>query len=196
MNEPALTQLSDEAPEITISVGGVSYGFSELPLDDMVKMQGWIEKTYLHPVQAIRPHLEGLLAEDRQYLLEQARKSAPMWPPEVGTSDASRLIMSSPTGQVEALYYGLNVHHPGTTKEAAERFYRAFRRETTRRRDRYSVALLYATIFGNEEIKELAINMEDAPHKGDDSPPKNGSVPAGVVGSSDGISTSGRLSSD
>jgi hypothetical protein len=194
MSNPSLPQLTDEPPEITVEVAGKEYGFSELPLADLAKLQGWIEKTYPHPVQAIRPHMEGLPAEDRHYLLEQARQSAPMWPPEVGTKDGSRLIMSSPAGQVEALFYALNLHHPGTTREDAERFYRAFRRESTRRRDKFTVMLVFATIFGNEEVKELSLNMEDGQESGDDSRPKNGRSPAATGPGSAGISSSGRRS--
>jgi hypothetical protein len=122
-----LAQLTD-APTI-VNVGGKDYAFSELTLASMGKLQGWIKSNFPHPLEAIKPHLEGFAAADRAYMIEAAQREAAYWPPAIGTPRASACLLTSPQGQTQVLYEGLKVHDPAATIEDADRLRRLLKRD-------------------------------------------------------------------
>ena len=91
-----LSQLTDE-PELTIAIGGREYQFSELPIAALARLQEWIKREHPHPIEAIKPHLDGLGPEERRYLLDQARLEARSWPPEIGTPEGAEALLRSTT---------------------------------------------------------------------------------------------------
>lgn len=154
MNEPSLSELLD-GPVLTVRIGGGDYRFSELPIASMVALEEWIKVNSPHPIDAIRSHLDGLSSEERQSLLESARKDANDWPPRIGTQAGSRVLMGGgDLGQIEVLYHGLLVHHKDATREHARGLHRwlerAMRREVAADPDGESptVRRIYAAIFG------------------------------------------------
>lgn len=126
-----LSELTDR-PELTVSIGGRAYHFSEAPIDRLADCQDYLRRTVPHPVQAIRPHLEGLKAEDRQALLENARREARDWPPQAGTSAGMLALCGTEGGQLAALAAGLSVHHAGLSPADVKRIYRELQREALR----------------------------------------------------------------
>lgn len=126
-----LSELTDR-PELTVTIGGRAYHFSEVPIDRLADCQDFLRRTVPHPVQAIRPHLDGLKPEDRQALLENARREARDWPPQAGTSAGMLALCSTEAGQLAALAAGLSVHHPEATPADVRRIYRELQREALR----------------------------------------------------------------
>jgi hypothetical protein len=189
MSEPSLAELLD-GPTFTVRVGGRDYGFSEVPVSSLLALEGWIRENTPHPIESIKPYLAGLEPGDRQRLLEDARRDAAHWPPRIGTSaGAAALLGSGDMGQIETLYHGLLVHHPGATRDHARGLYRklkqAMRREVAASEDGESptVRRIFAAIFGMlDEQGEPAIAL-----------PKGGT--AAPNGASGGTSSSAPASS-
>lgn len=126
-----LTQLTDE-PELTVTIGGRAYQFSELPLAALSRLQTWVRANVPHPLDSLRGHLEGLPEVGVVAAIEAARKEAKSWPPQVGTSAGSIALLSSEPGQIETLFEGLAVHDKSVTLEGAQRLYRQLQRQTAR----------------------------------------------------------------
>lgn len=126
-----LTHLSDEGSEITEKIGGMEFHFSELLIEGMSRLQDWIKKNTPHPIEAIKPHLEGLGVDERRALLESARIEAMQWPPIVGTGAGAKALLGSELGQVETMWEGLKVHYPEATRDDAFKIFRVFNRENT-----------------------------------------------------------------
>jgi hypothetical protein len=188
MTEPSLAELLD-GPTFTLRIGGADYRFGEIPVPSMLALEEWIKANSPHPIQAIKPYLDGLPPEERQSLLENARKDAKDWPPRVGTQAGSRVLMSSgDLGQIEVLYYGLLVHHKEATREHARGLHcwleRAMRREIAADPDGESptVRRIYAAIFG-------MLDEQGEPISG---PPKGEQTARN--GESDGVSCSAAAS--
>jgi hypothetical protein len=132
MTEPSLAELLD-GPTFTVRVGGRDYGFSEVPVSSLLAMEEWIRANTPHPIESIKPHLAGLEPAERQQLLERARQDALEWPPRIGTSaGAAALLGSGDMGQIETLYHGLLVHHPGATRDHARGLYRKLKQAMKR----------------------------------------------------------------
>lgn len=160
-----LPQLVDDAAELIETIGGAQVRFSEITIGQDAQLQEWLTAHVPHPVEALKPRLEGLSADDRQYLLEQARQDARDWPPRVGTAAAAEALLGSPDGQVEALYQGLRVHYPDASREYAARLYRALKKESARsaaaaKRDgrtddgQAKVQRIFACLFGMSSTEE------------------------------------------
>jgi hypothetical protein len=123
-----LTTLNDR-PELTVRVGGAEYHFSELPIGRLADLQDFLRRTVPHPIDALKGHLDGLDPADRQALLSEARREARSWPPAAGTAAGTAALLATEAGQVEALFAGLSVHHPGATRADAGRLYRRLTRD-------------------------------------------------------------------
>lgn len=148
--------------ESTVRIDGRDYQFSELPIASLADLQDWIRARTPHPIDAIKPHLDGLTADERMTLLREARDDARRWPPIVGTPDGAAALMSSQDGQIETIYVGLRVHQPETTRDEARRLYRAMLRD----RDDQAVARIVAVMFGYpfvDDPPEGGPKKDDAP---------------------------------
>ena len=95
----SLAELTDQ-PELTVSIGGTEYHFSELTLECKGKLQAFIKSKVPHPVEAIKPHLEGLSQEDRRYLISQAREDAQSWPPDVESVKGKTALLGTDSWQL------------------------------------------------------------------------------------------------
>lgn len=166
MIDPSLSELLD-GPTFSVRVGGRDYGFSEVPVSSLLALETWIRENTPHPIESIKPYLAGLEPEDRKQLLERARQDALEWPPRIGTSAGARALLGSgDMGQIETLYHGLLVHHPGATRDHARGLYRklkqAMKREIATSEDGESptVRRIFAAIFGMlDEQGEPAIAL-------------------------------------
>ncbi len=124
-----LDQLTD-LPQLELPIGGKLYRFSELPVEALGRLQAIIKRTVPHPVAALAGHLDGLAEADRQYVLEQARAESWRWPPVVGTAAGAAALLGTEEGQIEALYEGLQVHQPETSRAVAVRIFRLLRTDS------------------------------------------------------------------
>lgn len=122
--------MTDE-PELTVTIGGRPYQFSELPVAALGRLQTWLRANTPHPVDSLRGHLDGLPDHVAVAMGEAARKEAKSWPPQVGTAAGSVALLSTEPGQVETLYEGLCVHQV-TTRESAREVYRAIQKQAAR----------------------------------------------------------------
>lgn len=147
--------------ELTVRIDGRDYQFAELPIASLADLQDWIRARTPHPIDAIKPHLDGLTAEERMTLLREARDDAKRWPPIVGTPDGASVLMSTQDGQIETIYVGLRVLQPETTRDEARRLYRAMLRD----RDDQAVARIVSVMFGYPLADDAS---EGGPKKGAD----------------------------
>lgn len=154
-----LSELLD-GPVVTEEIGGIKFRFSEVPISAMLAMQGWIRENCPHPLESIRPHLEGMPPAIATELAENARQEARDWPPKVGTGEGAAVLMGSEAGQVIVLMHGLNVHHPGATLDDAWKVYRAMKRSAAKEIRKSStgesptIRRIYAAIFGTLDETE------------------------------------------
>jgi hypothetical protein len=153
-----LTNLVD-LPELTVAIAGQDYHFSELPLGKRALLQAWIAAHVPNPMEQVKAELAGLAAEDRQYLLNEARKERQHWPPDVETARGKIALLSTEPGQVEALVVGLSVHHPEITRGQATKLFKQLERETAAAaraakaagleyNGESTIQRIYATLFG------------------------------------------------
>lgn len=126
--DPTLDRLAGQ-PELSLEINGRRYHFSELPIESLARLQSWVKDHVPNPLEAVKPLLGGLPAEDRQYLLDQARRDALGWPPVIGTAAGAAALLSTEPGQIEALHVGLAVHQPETTPEEARRIFRVLSKD-------------------------------------------------------------------
>ena len=89
-----LEQLAGQ-PELTLTIGGQEYGFGELTLDAKARLQVWLKKNTTDPLESVKAGLDGLPPEDRQYLLNEARKERLAWPPEISTNAGRLALLNS-----------------------------------------------------------------------------------------------------
>lgn len=129
-----LAELTDQ-PTLSVAIGGKTYRFSELTLEGLGRLQAWINTHCVDPLESIKSGLEGFPPEDRQFLLNEARKDRKAWPPDVKTSAGKKALLGTDPGnggepgQIEALFEGLRVHWPSVTREQAHRMYRDLTKE-------------------------------------------------------------------
>jgi len=146
--ELTLDQLTD-APQLTVSIAGREYQFGELPLDALGRLQAWIKRAVPNPIDAVKPHLEGLSEADRRALLDRAYDDARSWPPILGTDAGAKALLSGEPGQVEAFHEGLKVHQPQVTRAEAGRLYKTLLRDAARDRSAArTAARIFAVLFG------------------------------------------------
>lgn len=135
-----LTQLTG-APELTVTLGGRHYHFSELPLESLGRLQAYIRRTVPDPFEHARAKCKGLPESVQATLLENARRESLRWPPQLGTAEGAHALLDHEAGQVEAIHEGLQVHHAGASREEAVRVYRLIRGEAMARR-------VFGVLFG------------------------------------------------
>lgn len=129
-----LAELTDQ-PTLSVTIGGKAYRFSELTLDGLGRLQAWINKHCVNPLDSIKSGLDGFSEEDRRTLLDQARKEYKSWPPDIKTSRGKKAVLGSEPGeggepgQIEVLFEGLRVHQPETTREQSREIYGALTKE-------------------------------------------------------------------
>lgn len=126
-----LTELAGE-PALALTVLGKTYLVSELKLSGLTELQKWLQTNVPHPIDRIKDHLDGLMPEERQKLLSEARHHANDWPPQVGSPEAAEHLMMTKFGQIETLYIALRQHHPDITRDEAFNVCRAIERFTAR----------------------------------------------------------------
>jgi hypothetical protein len=151
-----LNSLSGD-PELTVKIAGQDYHFSELTLGSKSRLQVWIRNNVPDPMESVKPALEGLAPEDRQYLLNEARKERLGWPPDISTGKGRGALLSSEGGQQELLFEALQIHHPEMTREGSFKIYRLIEKEKD---GADIIKRIYACIL------HLVL-----PEEGDDSPP-------------------------
>lgn len=123
-----LTQLTG-APELVVTIAGEEYGFSELTLDALGRLQSWIRAHTPDPWEDAKRRVRGLPDAVAASILDSARKEALKWPPKVKTPDGTRVLLADDEGQVEVFFEALRVHRPGTTREEAREICHALNRE-------------------------------------------------------------------
>jgi hypothetical protein len=176
-----LTELTDE-PELTVTIGGKTFHFSELPIGSLAKLQGWIKANVPDPLVSLRERLAGYPDSVVAQLTAETRREAPAWPPIVGSSEAAVALMGTQQGQVYSLWVGLLVHQPNMTIEDADRVYRMLKKT----RDGKLVKRIFRTIFGT------AVSDRDEDDEEESSDPKEHAAP---VAASNGNSISAPRSS-
>ena len=128
-NEPlGLDQLTDQ-PEYTATIGGQEYGFSELTLESKGRLQAWIRKNLPDPMEQVKTILDGLTQEDRNHLLNEARKERKDWPPDLSTNAGRVAILSTDAGQAELFFEAFRAHYPEITRPGAYRVMRSLKKE-------------------------------------------------------------------
>jgi hypothetical protein len=142
------------AQPVRIRLAGAEYLATPLTLADRGAVQARIKEAVPHPVDAIRPHIEGLAPEERKPFLEDARAvlNERGWPPRLGTPEGNAVACSDPGCLVEILHRSLGREQAGFTKDHAERLFRSL-----------SDAEVGSVI---EAAFELAPRDEDGPKKG------------------------------
>ena len=131
-------------PELTVKIAGQDYHFSELTLGSKSRLQVWLRDNTPDPMESVKASIEGLAPEDRQYLLNEARKDRLAWPPEISTMKGRLALLSSDMGQNELLFEGLQIHHPEMTRAGAFKVYRGLEREPD---GKAKIAKIYATLL-------------------------------------------------
>ena len=126
-----LDQHADK-PELTVTIGGNSYDFGEIPIESLAELQEWIRKNIPHPLEAIKPHLKGLPTDVAIGLTDRAREEAKDWPPEIGTAAGSAALLSKESGQILALRVGLQKFHPEVDVRGAAQLYRQLGKDAAR----------------------------------------------------------------
>ena len=116
-------------PEITVTIAGQEYGFSELLHASTERLQDWIRRNVPDPLESVKAGLEGLAPEDRQYLLNEARKERLEWPPDISTDKGRRVLLDNTAGQQEVFFEALQTHHPEMTRAGAFKVYRLMEKE-------------------------------------------------------------------
>lgn len=139
-----IAQHSDQP--IQIDICGKSFGFSEFRLADLGELQQWVKDHTPHPIEAVKPHLAGLPDSDRAALLNDARRDALRWPPQVGTAAGAAALLGTEDGQVETLWVALRIHQTDTTRVGAAKLYRRLRTDPDK------AQRIYAIAFGMEEL--------------------------------------------
>lgn len=100
----------------SLTLGGLPYKVRRLRLSDMARLEAWLKRTVPHPVDAVKPHLEGLAPSERELLVQNADRLARYWPPEYGSA-AANAHFATADGVVELLTVGLQVCQPSITRE-------------------------------------------------------------------------------
>lgn len=142
-----------------VEIAGEVYGFSELPIEALGRLQQWVKDHHPNPLEVIRPHLAGFSAADRAEMIRQARQEAATWPPQVGTGRGTQALLGEEAGQREAFYEGLRVHQPGTTRRQADRLFRELGRAAARSKARgmpdavaeRTIARIFGVLFGADD---------------------------------------------
>ena len=124
-----LTELAD-APELSVTIGGHLFHFSELRLEQLGRLQAFINRTVPDPWQHARSRVAGLPDGVAAAVLENARQESLRWPPQLGTGAGAVALLSTDEGQVLALHEALQVHQPAMTLDDARAVFKAMRKDT------------------------------------------------------------------
>jgi hypothetical protein len=95
-----------------VEIGGRSLRFSEFTLEALARLQGWIKDNHPSPLKAIQGQLEGFAPDEREAILQGARRDMQSWPPSPGSADFSRLLFDRREGHLAFLAEALKVHQP------------------------------------------------------------------------------------
>lgn len=138
------------APSIVVVVEGRSYRFSELSMAALGRLQSVIKRIKPHPLDAVRPHLDGLPADIQARLIERALESAGDWPPRVGSAEGLHVLLHDPDGLVAALHEGLAASYPEATTDDAYRIMLALQRDAKARAGAEDkVERIFGCLFGS-----------------------------------------------
>jgi hypothetical protein len=74
-----------------MELDGKTYKFAQLRIGEIARIQAWLD-SLPSPLQTIRPHLDGLDADERKQLLSEAQKDSRNWPPQYGSTKGMELI--------------------------------------------------------------------------------------------------------
>lgn len=130
---------------VEIPIGGKTLRFSEFTLQELAQLQAWIKSHVVHPLDAIKGHLDGFSPEDRDRVIAQARAEARDWPPSPGSRAFSETLFSRPDGLRFAMSLALAKHQPTATDRDVKWLLKAMNRDeaTTKR--------IVGVLFGNDE---------------------------------------------
>jgi hypothetical protein len=135
-----------DGPSLILEIEGREYRFGELDVDRRAGLQAYLRRAVPHPLDSIKAHLDGFSESAQAVLLENARQDAKKWPPNIDTGAGRTALLADDLGQIEALHVGMSMHHPGATREDAERLYKALDRDA--RRGQKTIARIYCVMFG------------------------------------------------
>lgn len=128
-----LTQL-DDRPELEIEIGGLRYGFGEIPIGRLAGLEQWLRRATPNPIEEARGRIAGLPPEDRAAVLRVAQEQARGWRlPTPGTAAFMGAVLAVEEGQWLAFREALAVHHPDVGEDDARRLYRLLQRDAIRR---------------------------------------------------------------
>lgn len=113
--------------ELAVEIGGREYQFSALPLERIAELQSILRRIYPHPIERIKPLLEGLSPDERMELIRSAKEDGQSWPPDIGTAEGRLALLGNEFGQYELVRLGLELHHPDADADAV---FRDMKRDT------------------------------------------------------------------
>lgn len=147
-----LAEFTDQ-PELVVTVAGQELRFSELTLEAKGRLQAWLHRNVPNPVEAIKDDLEGLDADMRFRLLNEARKERQYWPPDIESSAGKIALLSTEPGQIEVLWEGLKTQQPDITRPRAYKIFMALKQESAKvsrqgGNGERKIQTVFATIFG------------------------------------------------
>jgi hypothetical protein len=128
MRDVSLSELTD-GYSLSMNIEGREYRFGELTIAALGRLQTFIERELPNPFDAIKTRLDGLEPEDRRYLLNEARKEALGWPPNIQSREGKLAILAVERGQIEVLYECFQVHHPEMSKDRVKSLYQRMLRQ-------------------------------------------------------------------
>ena len=132
-------------PQLTITVDGEPYRFSELTVGGWAALQAFIEARAARPFADLDDHIGEVWPGFRDRLEMELNRRMESHPPQVG-SPAGLQILDTYEGRIETLYRGLLVHQPTMPREYARRLYEGLKRL----RDESAVSRVFNVIFGSE----------------------------------------------
>lgn len=142
---------------VEVTIGGKAIRFSEFTLHELGQLQAWIKAHVAHPLDAIKGHLDGFSAEDRDRVIAQARAEARDWPPSPGTKAFSEALFNRPDGLKFAMRLALAKHQPTATDRDVKWLLKAMNR------DEPATKRIIGILFGNDDPDDLADDDELEP---------------------------------
>lgn len=119
------------------------FGFGELTLERLATLQVYLDRLSPHPVEEVKPLLEGLAPDERRLLLDDARERAKDWKRlRVETAAGIKALLSERGGQTELFVAAIGLHHPEIDRATAERIF--MRAATTGRIEAINDVFAYA----------------------------------------------------
>lgn len=110
-----LTDAAGARHSMQITVDGKTWQLSPITLGDFAELESWME---MLPLTNIKPHLDGLQADERKMLLEQAYQDCKPGSISLSSPEAAR-AMQSLRGVRLLLFFSLRKMHPDITVDQA-----------------------------------------------------------------------------